>query len=116
MANPTVSDIITRARVDLNDEEADEFRYSTAELLAHVNSAMFEIRRNRPDFFYGVSTTTQYTLTDVTALTEFAFPQFAEPVAKFVAGRAEIRDDEFTADGRAVQLLQMFSAAVTGVM
>lgn len=116
MANPTVADIVTRARADLNDKDSDLYRYSTEELLGFINAAMFEIRRNRPDFFYGVSTTPQYTTTDISALTEFEFPQFAEAVTRFTVGRAEIRDDEFSEDGRAMQLLQMFSAAVTGVL
>lgn len=116
MANPTVAQLIARARVDLNDTDADAYRYETSDLLGFVNSAVLEIWRNRPDFFYGESSATQYVDADVTGSTEYRFPQFADVTVRYVVGRAEIRDDEFTNDGRAAQMLQMFSAAVTGVL
>jgi hypothetical protein len=102
-----VSDVIAHVR-DLLQDWDDKKRYQDDSLLRLVNLSMLEIARVRPDHFIGAFdvATPQYTLlSDEIQVPETAFPA----VIKYVAGMAELRDDEYTTDGRAAALLQAFS-------
>lgn len=110
----TVSDVISAAREVLQDVRAP-FRYSNDTLATAVTEAVGEIRRVRPDLFLadmraGLPMYTALTLGAVLPIPDFLFV----PVVNFVAGRAELRDDQFTTDGRAVTLIQLFTAGIGG--
>jgi hypothetical protein len=109
-----VAAIVQSARSNLNDN-TEPFRYSDDDLLSFVNTAVYEVRRVRPDFFFGITVIPQYDAADITNLTEFAFPNYADPVTDYVVGNAELRDDEFTDDGRAAQLMKGLGDALRGV-
>lgn len=102
-----VSDVIAHVRDLLQDWDAEQ-RYSDASLIRLTNLSMLEIARVRPDHFIGAfdTATPQYSaMTDLLQVPETAFPA----VIKYVTGMAELRDDEYTTDGRASALLQAFS-------
>ena len=48
MANPTLNTVIAQARAILQDEVADEYRYTTARLERYVNDYIQEMRRDFP--------------------------------------------------------------------
>jgi len=103
-----VQDIIDQARHFLQDRDPDpEYRYSDASLISLINLCMLELKRVRPDHFIGAFgvPAPQYSL----PASEVQVPETALPaVIKYVVGMAELRDDEYTTDGRASALLQAF--------
>lgn len=120
----TVADALNDARALLQDTGADNnpVRYSQDDLVAYFNSALIELRRLRPDAFLALYDVVPGEV-DIPAyntgqdLTAEAFPvdlQFFTPVVFFITGMAELRDDEFTVDGRAVTVMQQFEAKLTG--
>lgn len=106
-----VKDLLSRVRVTLQDTEA--VRYLTPELLGYMNDAVLEARSIRPDLFVRDFNGSFNDVTDP----EAAFPlpdQFFPAVCHYVCGRAELRDDEFAVDGRAMTLLAAFSKKLVG--
>ena len=116
MAKRTISELLSQVRYILQDTVATSYRYPDADLLAHFNSAIYELKRLRPDVWlglYGEDLPMYSTAYDLTT-TEIPFPSiFFQPVVLFVAGYAELRDDEFTVDNRAVGLVRSFSQQIS---
>lgn len=103
----TVQDVITKARIPLNDTAGD--RYLDIEMTGYVLDALHQARSVRPDLFVAAFTAT---VPDELELTDpFPLPdQFFRAVVDFVSGSAELRDDEFAVDGRAMTLLQALNS------
>lgn len=100
----TVGNMVTRVQEILQD---DGTRYPASQLIGYMNDAVIEARSIRPDLFIGVFAAPIADVTDLAA----AFPlpdQFFPAVCFYVSGRAELRDDEFAVDGRAMTLLSSF--------
>ncbi len=115
----TVGQCIGEARGHLNDtvEFGGSYRYTDADLYLYFGNAVLEARRMRPDLFLLIGLTTtvpQYSPTaDVNTpfpIDETYFPAFAY----YIAGKAELRDDEFNTDGRAAQFLAGFRSMLVG--
>lgn len=113
----TVGDVISDARALLQDEDAQLYRYPTAALFGYLNTALIEAKKIRPDLFldYIDLPTPSFSAGDEAQ----AFPvdemAFA-PCVFYVTGFAELRDDEFTVDNRAVTLMQQFHQKLLTVM
>lgn len=112
----TVNSVISEARAILKDTDSQLLRYSTADLVEYFNNALLEARRIRPDLFraYIGQSVPSYTESDLSSpfpIDEMFFPQFVH----YVAGTAELRDDEFSVDARAVTLLNQFIAKMLTV-
>lgn len=106
----TIQDVVDEARVTLQD--AAKTRYSDAQLLRNANAALAEALRLRPDLFFSSLSAplATYALVDT-----FPLPaQYLDPVQTFVAGRAELRDDEYAVDGRAAALVSMYKSSLVG--
>jgi len=102
----TVNDVVKAARIELQDT-MEPYRYSDDELVSHLNMAMLEARRLRPDLFLG----SMFTYTTLAAGNPFNFePMYRPAVVYYVSGRAYLRDDENTTDARATVLLNKFTA------
>ena len=96
-----VSDVITEAQEILQD--AGGTRYSSASMIRFINDAVLEARSIRPDLFVGAYLTALPTVSVTTD--PIPLPnQFFTALVYYVAGRAELRDDEFAVDGRAMTL------------
>ena len=105
----TFQNIIDRARVILNDT-GTTFRYTDAQLIGYCNEAIQEVKRTRPDFFFG-----QYTATLPTYIASNTVPipnEFQTTLVNYLVGRAEFRDDEFTVDSRASAFMGMFKGGL----
>lgn len=122
----TIDDVLTEARYLLNDVgvAGSPYRFSQALLLQLLNTALREVYRYRPDavignFTQGVLTynlTTTYLLADLGTAIAFPFDErlFFSPVVAYVAGKAELADDEFVDNNRAMMLLSAFKQQLTG--
>ena len=106
----TVGDTITEARVILNDSAGA--RYTDVQLVAAFNNAISEAKSLRPDMFVFGEALPQYTTADFGQ--PFPLPQIVfQSFVYFLAGDAELRDDEFAVDGRAMTLLGAFKQKLT---
>lgn len=102
----TVQAVIDRVRELLQD--ADGTRYPDISLCAHTVDAIEQARSLRPDLFVGAY---------LAALPESLLPgdtlplpnQLFAAVSYYVAGCAELRDDEFAVDGRVLSLQQAYT-------
>lgn len=106
----TVGDVLKRVREILQD--AAGTRYTTEELIAYLNEAVLEVRSIRPDLFVFKF---QTGLPEVLDPAEpFPLPDMCfVAVCYYVAGRAELRDDEFAVDGRAMTLMSALTRKLT---
>lgn len=104
-----ISDVLSQARYLLQDARTP-YRHDDDELLAYFNNAIGEAYRLRPDLFLAADfVITKYdsgNLSDPFPVAEFLVPQFVA----YVAGFAELSDDEFATDGRAIALVNKFTA------
>jgi hypothetical protein len=109
----TAQNIIDKARVYLQDlpleGETDGVRYLNAELLGYIDDGVKLAFGLRPDLFLGSFVTGP---TPVTALgTTIPLPDvYLEALGYYVAGRGELRDDEFAVDGRAVMFIKSWES------
>jgi len=107
----TFQSVIDDARVFLKD--ADKVRYTDANLLTYANDVVRECKRIRPDFFLGSYSTVlgTFALTDTVPI-PIEYHQFLKD---FIIGRAEMVDDEYANESRAVALLIRFKNGMTSV-
>lgn len=102
----TVRQVLTRVGTILQDKELA--RYTEAELRSLVVDAIQHARTVRPDLFIGEYQTPlpdDVLPTDVLPLPDSLFSS----LCYYVAGCAELRDDEFAQTGRAMTLKQAFT-------
>jgi hypothetical protein len=107
----TFQSVIDDARVFLKD--ADKVRYTDANLLTYANDVVRECKRIRPDFFLGSysSVLSTFALGDTVPI-PIEYHQFLKD---FITGRAEMVDDEYANESRAVALLIRFKNGMTSV-
>lgn len=107
----TLSDLISRARVTLQDTTV--VRYTNEELLVFANEALGAARVARPDFFLGSYKTAQ---TALSIGDSFPLPfQYEQYVVDYIAGRAEMRESEAANETRAAVLLSRFKAGLSQI-
>ena len=94
-----IRDVVAQARYILGDS-SEPYRYTEEELVIHANNATSEARRIRPDMFDG---THDLTLEDGDIDSPVALSaNYFVPLVFYVAGMAELGDDEHANSGRAV--------------
>ena len=104
----TLTNIVGRARTDLND--AGAVRWTDADLLTYANEALAIARTTRPDLFMGRLLEAQAPLI---AGDTFPLPMVYEGlVVHYVAGRAHLRDTEFAMSNKSAPLYQLFKAGL----
>lgn len=102
-----VGEILQQVRDVLQD--MDGTRYPTDSLIRGLNLAVLQVRSLRPDYFVGTFRDQIPRIT--TTAEDLPLPdELMGPLTQYVAGWAEMRDDEFTTDGRAAVLLRSFEA------
>ena len=122
----TYQNLITESRELLQDTDTDVERYTDATMRNILNRGLQDLGRMRPDAFYDTYGTNslnipevvesgagagQVNWTDVVGIEM----QFYAPLVGYVTGVAEITDDEYSVDGRAALLLNMFRTNVIGL-
>jgi hypothetical protein len=118
MAPRSVANLLARVRQVLQDEDQENYRYPTSDLVGYYNDAMFETQRLRPDLFIGkwdaIPQVDEASDTDYSVVDFALSPIYFLAVVDFVAGRTELRDDEFAVDGRAMTLMNSLSQKLMG--
>lgn len=106
----TVAKVVTEARKLLQDT-IEPFRYTDEDLVLALNYGLDTARRLRPDLFLSMSFSPPYfAAADATAFSIDA--QYRLPFVYFVAGHAQLRDEEDTQDNRAAAFLGRFTASL----
>lgn len=127
-ATKAIDDVISEVRLILNDQgiAGSAYRFSNAQLLSALNTALRELYRYRPDAFIGNFTTgvlsnnavPTYAVGDLNLTPATALPVddrlFFGPLVFYTAGRTELSDDEFTDNNRAMTLLTSFRQMLVG--
>lgn len=111
----TIDDALRDARVILQDTAGD--RYSDEDLISDMNSAISMTKMLRPDAFILGEALPEFTTADLdqTPPTDFPLPDvFYQSFVYYLAGNAELRDDEFAVDNRAMTLLTAYRRNLTG--
>lgn len=122
----TLDDLMGEIRLMLKDRRAP-YRYSDADIVEGVNTALREVKRLRPDAYLSYTNVTEPVFA-VTALPDYstaslaqvpptAFPLeeiFYLPVVYHVVGKLQLGDDEFAVDNRAMTLLAAFRQQLLG--
>ena len=122
----TYQDVVTEARVLLQDTDDTSYRNSNANLLAIYNRGLQAIGRVRPDACYDLYSENSLEVPELvesspgsgqTAWTaNFGLDMmFFTPLVNYIVGVAEIIDDEYSEDGRAALMLQSFKMEVIGL-
>lgn len=111
----SIDDVLTDARVILNDAAGD--RYTDAQLVSDLNNAISQTKLLRPDTFKLGEVLPEFTVADLEQVpaTDFPLPEvFYQSFVYYLAGNAELKDDEFAVDGRAMTLLMAYRRNLTG--
>jgi hypothetical protein len=111
----SIDDALTDARVILSDTAGD--RYTDADLISDLNSAISMTKMIRPDAFILGEVLPEFTTADLGQVpaTDFPLPEiFYQSFVYYLAGNAELRDDEFAVDNRAMTLLGAYRRNLTG--
>ena len=113
----SIDDALTDARVILNDAAGG--RYTDAHLISDLNSAISMTKMIRPDAFILGEALPEFTVADLNQnpATDFPLPEiFYQSFVYYLAGNAELRDDEFAVDNRAMTLLAAYRRNLTGAV
>lgn len=114
MAARTIQSLLTAARSVLHDTET--VRYTDADLFEGFNQALAIIRRNRPDAYAALYGEESYTFSTANLADPFPLdPQFIPGVINYIIAWCELREDQYTNEGRAAALIQRFSAQLMGL-
>lgn len=112
MAYGVVGDVIGQARTLLQDAEVGNFRWPDENLYQALNEGLLMTKRLRPDFFWGLTATPQYAITD--ANVAISYPEeYIPAIIDYVVGNIQAQDDEATDDARASLFLRSFTAKLT---
>lgn len=114
-----VLDLLNRVRQVLQDQDQNNYRYPTSDLIGYLNDAVTEAKRLRPDLFIGQYNTPRVFIssdptTDYSTVPMPMVDDYFGSLVSYVVGYTEIRDDEFSDDGRAMTFLQSFTQRLIG--
>lgn len=110
----TIGDCIRDAR-ELLQDTVEPYRYSEADLYALFSTAIADARRLRPDLFIGRLRAAVPVYSVGNAQTAFPVDeQFFGAFVYYVVGRAELRNDQYSADNRANALITSFGVQLQG--
>jgi len=110
----TYADVITRARHYLQDVIAP-LRHTDAELELYLEDGLGEMYRLRPDAFPSTGCTSSVPTWDDLSDTFPLGTQWVGPLAHWVAGNAELKDDPHATDGKAATMIGLARLAWQGV-
>jgi len=115
LAIRTVGGLLTEARGLLNDlvPISGSPRFTDAELVQIVNEALLQVRAKRPDAWltHGLRVAVPAYVMPTDANTVFPIEdQFYPPILYYVVGRAELVEDTFADNGRAITMVGKFTS------
>ena len=107
-----ISDIISKARVLLQDQAAP-YRYSDSELLEGANDALKMFRKMRPDSFYG-----KYKDDIISYAASDTFPigaEYEQSVRNYIVAHGQLRDSEDAENSKAAVFMGLFERGLTSI-
>lgn len=125
-ATKSLDDMVNEVRMLINDLDTVSPRFTQAQVLDKVNTALLEVYRYRPDAYVGnfqqgilsVNQPTTYSPTDLGQVPPTPWPLdirlFFAPVVMYVVGMLDLTDDEFADDNRAMTVIQAFRNMLIG--
>lgn len=115
MALDTVQDYLDRARALLLDT-VQPYRYSNVDLIEALNLAILEARRIRPELFSKQfrSSLPDFNAGGLNAQVDID-PMVRSAFLYYMAGHAQLRDDENNQDGRAALFLNKFTSQLLNI-
>lgn len=106
-----VSDLLLEVRQIVQDRSGTRYREEDVRRAAQV--ALSELRRLRPDYFFGTLREPLPDLITADPATPIPVPEFLRgPVTAFTAGWIELADSQFEDDNRAIGLMKLLSGSV----
>jgi len=119
LATRTVGGLLAEARGLINDVVpiSGAPRFSDNDLLQILNEGLLQTRAKRPDAWltYGLrKSLPAYTSSDLTLVLPVE-DQFYSPLLFYVVGRAELVEDTFAANGRAISMMNKFTSMLLAV-
>lgn len=123
----TYQSLISEARFLLQDTDTDQLRYADSTLLDILNRGLNDLSKLRPDLTYTVYANNSLEVPEIIetgppgtgeVVWTDAWPWekwFYNRMVEYVVAVAEITDDEYTTDGRAAILMQMFRNGSIGL-
>jgi hypothetical protein len=119
-ATKTVGDLLADARELLNDTIpiSGTPRFSDESLVIVLNEAIQQMRVKRPDAFltFGLRMSPPQYVMPTDENTVFPWEdQFYSPLMYYVVGRAELVEDTFADNGRAITLVNKFTSQLLRV-
>lgn len=108
--------LLSEAMVDIRSILQDEqtpYRYPDATVRAGLNDGLATAYSMRPDLFIGAFASGPPRVTASTGELPLE-PMYQSALVRYAAGWCELRDDEFTTDGRATVLRNEFVARLRG--
>lgn len=120
LATRTVGGLLLEARGLLNDLApiSGTSRFTDADLLEILHEALLQVRSKRPDAWltFGLrKALPRYAMPDDTAAVFPIEDQFYSPILYYVVGRAELVEDTFADNGRAITMLGKFNSLLQRV-
>lgn len=119
MALVTIEDYITEVRDLLQDTVDSPYRYDNAALIRALNNGLLEIRRIRPDLminYFDEGEIPQFETDDSELEEDVPLDQmYRSALVYYIAGRAQLRDEENTQDARAAMFLNKFVNQLTEI-
>lgn len=98
------SKVITDARVDINDESSE--RYTDPQLMSFANDGVREVKKVRPDLFFGSYSSALSTYTSAQNIPfDDLYVQFLKD---YIVFRANMRDDEENSAARSAAFFARF--------
>lgn len=122
----TYQDLVTEAREMLQDSASTSPRYSDSFLLNLMNRGLNDLSRIRPDLTYATFANNDLSVPEIVTdtpgfgqvawTTDWPYEKwFYNRMVEYLVAVAEITDDEYTVEGRAAMLLQMFRNSNIGI-
>jgi hypothetical protein len=114
-ATRTVGGLLAEARGLLNDvlPISGEPRFTDSDLVEILNEALLQVRAKRPDAWltFGLRRSVpRYVMPDAASSVFPIEDQFYSPILFYVVGRAELVEDTFADNGRAITMIGKFTA------
>lgn len=109
----TVQNYIDKVRTLMQDLIAP-YRYSDADIVGNLNSAILEARKIRPDIWLSTFRGSLPSYSSATPTTVVAIePMYRMAFVYYIAGYTQLRDDESVEDSRGMAFMQRFTKQLT---
>lgn len=109
--------VLASARDILQDTVAGGYRYSDESLYRALNQAFLEAKRLRPDMYFVEGAIQPVPTVDASNVSTpvKVDDQFMQAFVVYVVGFVELRDDQYSQDGRAAAMLNQFRGTLLSV-